>query len=171
MSSGKLQDLNRHPGGDKQISGTYGGFGPCSIGIVKNGGTVGVAFQEEGLIGGQSGAHGGYGVADPVLIQGEQVHIAFHQQRKTAPADSPAVLIQTVEFFSLVVKRVLRGVDVFGIIVVGTIDPSPEGDHLSGQIEQREHEAVPKNIVEGALAAAGEETAFQKNLRRDLGGT
>ena len=92
---------------------------------------------------GQGGAQRGHGAVEAVLVQGDGVHIALHQ-------DQIAQLgllrhIQGKQVLPLVENLRFRGIQVFRRGIVH--DPAAEADDVAPDIDDGEHEPVAEPVV------------------------
>lgn len=97
------------------------------------------------------GAKGGHGIAQALLGQGNDVHVALDDDDLVEVAVVLARLVQPVQLLPLVENRGFRGVQVLGLVVAE--HPATEGDDAPAAVTYREHHPVAEAVV--ALAALG----------------
>ncbi len=97
------------------------------------------------------GAQGGDGVAQTLLGQGDDVHVALDHHDLVEIAVGLARFVEAVELLALVEYRGLRRVEIFGLVVAQ--HPAAKGDHPAAAVADGEHHAVAKAVV--ALAVLG----------------
>ena len=97
------------------------------------------------------GAEGGDGVAQALLGQGDDVHIAFDHHDLVEVAIALACLEQAVKLLPLVEHRGFRRVQVLGLVVAE--HPAAEGDDPAAAVADREDHPIAEAVV--ALAAVG----------------
>ena len=97
------------------------------------------------------GAEGGDGVAQALLGEGDDVHVALDDHDLVEIAVVLARLVQAVEFLALVEHRGFRRVQVLGFVVAE--HAAAEGDHPAAAVADRKHHPIAKAVV--ALAGLG----------------
>ena len=94
-------------------------------------------------------AQGRHGVAQTLLGQGDDVHIAFDHHDLVEIAVVLARLVQAVELLAFVEHRGFRRIEVLGLVV--TQHAAAEGDHPATAVADGEHDAVAEAVVAPAV--------------------
>ena len=97
------------------------------------------------MVGGAGGAQRRHGIADAVLRQCDDVHVALHDQGVSLLADRAAGFEQAVQLSTLDEHRGFRGIQVFGLTLVQ--HPAAKTDDLPLDRSDREHDAVAESVV------------------------
>ena len=98
-----------------------------------------------------------------MFVRGDDVHVAFDDDRLALRADGLAGAVERVEHAALVEDRRLRGVDVLGVGAVHRAAREP-GD-ASVHVAQREHEPSAEHIPRGcAVVAAQDEPGAEQQV-------
>lgn len=97
------------------------------------------------------GAEGRHGIAQTLLGQGDDVHIAFDHDDFIEVAIVLARFEQAVEFLALVKHRGFRGVQVFRLVVAQ--HPATKGNDAATAVADREHHPVAEAVI--TLASLG----------------
>ena len=97
------------------------------------------------------GTQGRDSIAQALLGQGDDVHIAFHHDDFVEAAIELARLEQPVQFLAFVKDRGFRGVQVLGLVVAQ--HPATKGDDAATAVADRKHDPVTKTVV--TLAGLG----------------
>ena len=96
-----------------------------------------------------SGAQGGDGIAQTLLGQGNDVHVALDHHDLVEIAVVLARLVQAVELLALVEHRGFRRVQVFGLVVAQYA--AAEGDDPAAAVADGEHDAVAEAVIAPAV--------------------
>ena len=120
---------------------------PGGIAIVEDGQVLGKALDQADLPDGEGSTGGRDGIFDTVLVQGDNIGIAFYQDTGILLADSGFSLESTVEHLAFLVDVRLGGIDVFRRFGVVVQDASGECDDLSALAMDGEYDAVPEKIA------------------------
>ncbi|MNQ81694.1 hypothetical protein D3C85_967270 [compost metagenome] len=91
------------------------------------------------------GAQGRDGIAQALLGQGNDVHVALDDDDLVEVAVGLARFIQAVEFLAFMENRGFRGVQVFRLVVAQY--PAAEGDDAPATVADRKHHAVAEAVV------------------------
>ena len=79
-------------------------------------------------------------------MKGDDIHLTFGQnQLSGACVFSEIQRVNSVAFF---IDRSIFGVDIFGLAVIK--HPSAEGNHVSSQVHNGEHNPVAESVVNSA---------------------
>src|SRR5690606_1335702 len=83
------------------------------------------------------------------FVQGNDIGIAFYQNRAVALGDLAFGLEQPVKFGTLIEKLALGGIEVFGIFsdIFRVAAPAAERDHIAVYVVYRENDAIIKEIA------------------------
>ena len=92
------------------------------------------------------GAERGYRVIDPMLSQGDDIHIALHHNRMTVFRNRRPSAVQVIKFRSFLEYRGFGGVEVLWLAVAEY--PSAKSDNLTPIVMNREDNARPESIIE-----------------------
>ncbi len=90
-------------------------------------------------------AEGRHRVADALLGQGDDIHVALDHHDLVEVAILLPGLVESVEFLALVEDRSLRGVQVLRLVVAK--HPAAEGDDPPAAVADREHHAIAEAVV------------------------
>ncbi len=90
-------------------------------------------------------AEGRHRVADALLGQGDDIHVALDHHDLVEVAILLPGLVESVEFLALVEDRSLRGVQVLRLVVAE--HPAAEGDDPPAAVADREHHAIAEAVV------------------------
>ncbi|MNJ42724.1 hypothetical protein D3C77_376990 [compost metagenome] len=96
-------------------------------------------------------AQGGHRIAQALLREGDDVHVAFDHDDLIEVAVELARLVKPVQLLALVEHRGFRGVQVLGLVVAQ--HPAAEGNDPATAVSDREHHPVTEAVV--ALAGLG----------------
>ncbi|MNM99697.1 hypothetical protein D3C81_1122640 [compost metagenome] len=96
-------------------------------------------------------AQGRHGIAQALLGQGDDVHVAFNHDDFIEIAVELARFVKPVELLAFMENRGFRGVQVLGFVVAK--HPATEGDDPAATVTDREHDPVTEAIV--TLAGLG----------------
>ena len=91
------------------------------------------------------GAQRGHGIAQALLGQGNDVHIAFNHDDFVEAAIELARFEQPVQFLSFVEDRCFRGVQVFGFVI--TEHATAKRNDAATAVANREHYAIAKAVI------------------------
>ena len=116
------------------------------------------------------GAEGGDGVAQALLGQGDNVHVALNHHDFVEVAIALACLIKAVEFLAFMEDRGFRGVEVLGLVVAQY--PAAESDDASAAVADGENYPVAKAVVAfdllGVLGVFHQQTGVDQVLLRQV---
>lgn len=90
-------------------------------------------------------AEGRHRVADALLGQGDDIHVALDHHDLVEVAILLPGFVESVEFLALVEDRSLRGVQVLRLVVAE--HPAAEGDDPPAAVADREHHAIAEAVV------------------------
>ena len=107
---------------------------------------------------GQGGAQGGHRAVKARLVEGDGVHIPLRQDHPPRPGLLGDV--QGKYIAALVVHRRVRRVEVLGGGVVH--HPAAEADDLAPDVDDGEHDPVPKPVIDPAVLIAHRKTGVQQ---------
>ncbi len=131
------------------FQGAPGGLAPGVVAVETENDAVDLAQQLGDVGGGGRRAERRDRIADAVLGQRDDVHVAFGDDGDIGFAQRLPGLRQAEQFAALFEERGFRRVEVFRLALVD--DPSAESDDLALGIDDRDHQAVAEAVV----AAAG----------------
>ena len=113
-------------------------------------------------------AEGRDGVADPVLGQRDDIHVALDDDDLVEPAARPARLEEPVHLLALVEDVGLRRVQVLRLTLrILPEDPPAEADDAAAAIADREHDALPEPVVGAPGVALGEQPGVDQAFRAE----
>ena len=144
-----LQNLHLQASLFQHGDGPLGGPLTGLVAVVDQDDLFGVPGQQGGVFLRQGGTKGCHGAVETVLVQGDGVHVALHQDqvRKFRFLRQ----IQGEQILPLVKNQGFRGVQVFGGIVVLFHDTAAEADDIAPDIDDGEHQAVPEPVKQVAV--------------------
>ena len=95
--------------------------------------------------GGRRGPQRRHGIADTVLGQRDNVHVAFDDDRRIFLAQCGARLRQAEQLPPLFEQRCFRRVEVFGL-AFAQYAPA-KSDHFAFRVHDREHHPIAETVV------------------------
>ena len=102
-------------------------------------------LQDVDLARRQGGAENGHRILNSVLVEGEKIKVAFHNDDSVSFPDGLLRAVEPVEHRSLVVQEGLGGVHVLGFLLP---EGAPaKGEYLAHGVEDREHEPIAESVV------------------------
>ena len=130
---------------DSSLGGTLAGL----VAVVDQDHLFGVAGQKRRVLLRQGGAERRHGAVKTILMQGDGVHVALHQNevRKFGLLRQ----IQGKEVLPLVKNQGFRGVEVLGSVVVLLHDAAAEADDVAPDVNDGEHQPVPEAVKKVAV--------------------
>ena len=155
-------DAAREPSGEQHFAGAEGGLAARVVAVEHELEVGAEAGEPLYLFRGERRAEHAHGLRVAVLVQGDDVHVPFGENDALLHRDGGPCLKQAEQMFALLVDGRIAAVDVLGVVLLRKRrnDASAEGDGLSRQVADGEHEPVAE-AVEGASALAfGLKSAF-----------
>ena len=143
------QDAHLDAGLFEHRDGAARGVLPGLVAVVGQDDLIGVLGEDVRVLLRQRRAERGHGAVEPVLVQGDGVHIALGE-------DDAALLalagdVEREEIFAFVEDERLRRVEVFGRRIVH--HAAAEADDVPPDVDDGEHEAVAEAVVHAAVFA------------------
>ena len=132
------------------------------VGVEVHHHAVGVSLQEPYVARREAGAERPDRLLDAGLVEGDDVHVPFHQDRVPFFAHRLAGEQDPVEVLALAERRRLRRVQVFRLSLPD--HPAAEPDGLGGQVQDREDHPLAEPIVRPARLFLLRQEAGQHRL-------
>ena len=143
---------------------------PGAVAVEAEHDVVGQPGQALEVIGRRCRAEGRAGVADSVLGEGDDVHIAFDDQNHRNVAQRLAHLVGAVQLAALVKERRLRRIQVLRIVFAAFAEDAPaKGDHTAARVADGEHQPMAETVVEPLPAVVGGALDDQPGLEQMRG--
>jgi len=101
--------------------------------------------QEAGVAVAQGGAGDRNGGSEPGLMEGEDVHIAFHDPGHPLSGQGAAGGMEAVEHLSLMVDTRLRRIKILGLTFSN--HPSAESDDALMEVKDGKKDPSPKSVI------------------------
>ena len=143
------EDPHLHPGVLKDGDSPAGGLLPRSVGIVAEDHRIGIIADKAGLLRGEGGAQGGYGVIKAPLVDAYHIHIPLAEDELRALRILGEV--EGKEVAALFEDGGIAAVEVFGPLVRKV--PAPKGDDPAPQVDDGEDDPVSESVVAAAFFA------------------
>ena len=149
LSVPHLQHLHLQAGlfqnGNRPLGRPLTGF----VAIINQHHLIGILGQQVGTILRQRRTQRCHSAVEAILMQGDGIHVAFHQNQV-------ALLtllrqIQSEEVLALVKNQGFRGIEVFGSLVILFHDATAESDYIAPHIDDGKHQPVPEPVEEAAV--------------------